>query len=156
MQQKVTLAELSPMMMELLNSGGTVSFVSNGISMYPMLKNAGQKVYLKKLSRVPKKDDVIFYRRENGQFVLHRIIGKDRRGFILRGDNQIAKEYGIRPEQILATLIAYEPLGGAKRELGGLGYWCYVRTLPLRVFVRRLKLRIKRLGREMLHEKKDS
>jgi hypothetical protein len=43
----------------------------------------------------PKKYDVIFYRRENGQYVLHRIIKIKKDGYVCRGDNQTAKEYPV-------------------------------------------------------------
>lgn len=51
---------------------------------------------------------VILYRRENGAYVLHRVMeNSDHNSYVLCGDNQYRKEYGVQPEQILAALTGF-------------------------------------------------
>lgn len=48
------------------------------------------------------------YRRENGAYVLHRVMeNSDHNSYVLCGDNQYRKEYGVQPEQILAALTGF-------------------------------------------------
>ena len=49
--------------------------------------------------------DIIFYRRDDGHFVLHRIVGIDENGFILCGDNQTDLEKGITDKNVIAKVI---------------------------------------------------
>lgn len=64
---------------------------------------AGAEFYMKLL-----KHQVILYRRENGAYVLHRVMeNSDHNSYVLCGDNQYRKEYGVQPEQILAALTGF-------------------------------------------------
>lgn len=128
--------ELSEAMSVVLSNGGEISFVTAGFSMLPILRNRMDKVYLKKPDRAVKKGDVIFYRRENGAFVLHRIIGKNSNGYILRGDNQTDIEYGVKEEQIMAYLVRILRHEGKLIKIDSLYYRAYVRFLPLVRFFR--------------------
>lgn len=71
--------------------------------MIPLLVWGRDSVELVKCEKA-EKYDIIFYRRDNGQFVLHRIVGKDEYGFILCGDNQWVKEYGIQYRHIIGVV----------------------------------------------------
>ena len=106
MSKPVYLYELSDAMRIVLEQGGEVSFVTSGFSMLPLLRNRMDTAFLHKPLRPIRRGDVVFYRRDNGKFVLHRVVGKRKDGFVLRGDNQREKEYGIRNDQILAILTA--------------------------------------------------
>lgn len=139
MSNKVHLYELSEAMSLVLEAGGEISFVTSGFSMLPLLRNKMDKVFLKKNERLPKKGDVIFYRRENGAYVLHRIIGKKNGGYVLRGDNQTDIEYGVSNEQILATLQKVIRADGKEIKCDSVRYRLYVLFLP---FVRLFRLKI--------------
>ncbi len=126
-------------MTAVLEAGGEISFVTAGYSMLPLLRNRTDKVYLKKTDKKPRKGDVIFYKRENGAYVLHRIIGKNDDGYILRGDNQTDIEYRVNEGQILATLCKVVRADGKTVEADSFLNRLYVLFLPLvRVF--RLKI----------------
>ncbi|MBR4890461.1 MAG: S24/S26 family peptidase, partial [Clostridia bacterium] len=74
-----------------------------GTSMLPLLVWGRDTVELTKCEN-PQKYDIIFYRRDDEHFVLHRIVGKNEKGFILCGDNQVQKEYGINETHIIAVV----------------------------------------------------
>ena len=65
-----------------------------GWSMYPMLRNRRDRiVLLPKGSDRLKKFDLPLYRRPDGKYILHRIIGVRSDCYVIRGDNTYVKEY---------------------------------------------------------------
>ena len=89
-------------MKEQIDCGKTVVFSPKGTSMMPLIRQGIDRVVLKKAPEKLKKYDLPLYLRKNGQFVLHRVVGMDKDGYIMCGDNQFQHERGIKPEQILA------------------------------------------------------
>ncbi len=102
-KKKISLDEIYPVIKEKINIGGTVQLPITGTSMLPLLVWGRDTVELHKCDN-PQKYDIIFYRRDDGAFVLHRIVGKNENGFILCGDNQVQKEYGITEKHIIAVV----------------------------------------------------
>ncbi len=139
LNNRVHLYELSEAMTAVLENGGEISFVTAGYSMLPLLRNREDKVFLKKIQKKPRKGDVIFYRRENGAYVLHRIIGQNADGYILRGDNQSDIEYGVRDDMILASLRKVVRSDGRIIESDSRRNRLYVLLLPL-IRLSRLKI----------------
>lgn len=89
---------------EILESGGTLRLYPRGTSMLPLIVEGRDSVELKPYDREPRKNDIAFYRRDNGQFVLHRIVRTGNDGiYTMCGDNQTFLEKGIRREQIIAV-----------------------------------------------------
>ncbi len=107
MNKKVSLNDLFPIISEQLNAGGSASFTVHGNSMEPLFKNRKSTVRIEKPKKAPKKYDVIFYRRENGDFILHRIVGVKKDGYICRGDNQISNEYPVKAEAVIGVVTEY-------------------------------------------------
>ena len=109
MQTKsVTLSDVYDVMMEMLNSGGTVNFNPRGTSMLPTLHNDGDRVVLKKFKTL-KKYDLPLYLRDDGQFVLHRVHKVNSDGtYNMCGDNQCHLEKGVRPDQIIGTVVSIQ------------------------------------------------
>ena len=131
MSNSVHLYELSEAMSLVLEAGGEISFVTAGFSMLPLLRNRMDKVFLKKPVKELEKGDVIFYKRENGAYVLHRIIGKRHDGYVLRGDNQTDIEYAVSKEQVLAVLQKVVRADGKEIKCDSVKYKIYVFFLPL-------------------------
>lgn len=104
-KQTVALKEIYPMIKEKIDNGGIVRLPITGISMRPLLVWGRDTVDLIKCEN-PKKGDIIFYLRDNGQFVLHRIVGVDENGYILCGDNQWHLEYRISDRHIIAVVTS--------------------------------------------------
>ncbi len=99
----VSLDELYPIIKEKLESGGTVQLPITGTSMLPLLVWGRDSVELIK-AKSYNKGDIIFYRRDDGYFVLHRIVGKNDKSYVLCGDNQWVKETGIEDRHIIAVV----------------------------------------------------
>ena len=126
LNKEVALDEVMEIMREKLESGGTVTFTPNGISMEPMLRDGKDVVVLKKPGGRLKLFDVPLYRRDNGHCVLDRVIdfGKDG-NYIMCGDNQFAKEKGIRDDQIIAVMTSFVRKG-KPYKINSLRYRTYV------------------------------
>ena len=69
------LKEYLPLIKEVLQSGGEFRLYPRGTSMMPMLRQGIDSVILVSPTKELKKRDIIFYRRQSGQLVLHRIVG---------------------------------------------------------------------------------
>lgn len=102
-KKKISLNEIYPTIKENIDNGGTVKIPITGISMRPLLVWGRDTVDLVKCEN-PTKGDIIFYLRDNGQFVLHRIVGTDENGYVLCGDNQWYLERGITDSHIIAVV----------------------------------------------------
>ncbi|MBQ8766185.1 MAG: S24/S26 family peptidase [Clostridia bacterium] len=100
---KINLIEIYPVIKDKIDNGGNVQLPITGISMRPLLRAGRDTVELVKCES-PKKGDIIFYLRDNGQFVLHRIVGTDENGFVLCGDNQWYLERGVKNKHIIAVV----------------------------------------------------
>ncbi len=133
-KKTISLNEIYPVIKEQIESGGTVQLPITGTSMIPLLVWGRDSVHLQKCENA-KKGDIIFYRRDNGQFVLHRIIGKDGNGYILCGDNQWVKEYGIKNHNIIAVVTEITRKGkkfGVEKKSYKLYSKLWTAVLPLR------------------------
>lgn len=107
-KMRVSLSELLPIIEEQLNAGKNVCFTPNGISMQPMLYQGRDSVILSPTPAVLKKYDLPLYRRDDGQFVLHRIVKVNKDGtYTLCGDNQYIRENGISHSQVIGLVTAF-------------------------------------------------
>lgn len=148
MSKKVSLAECEPLITAQLAEGGSVSFTVKGTSMRPMLTGGADTVTIVKPAQPLKKYDVIFYRRENGQYVLHRIVKVKKDGYVCRGDNQTAKEYPVTQDMIVGVLREYTHKGKIKRadSFGQKVYaFFYVNTALIRNLLKTLYNILKRV-----------
>lgn len=65
-----------------------------GMSMYPMLRDRRDRIVVLPVGEERlKKYDLPLYRRPDGKYVLHRIIGVKDDVYVIRGDNTYLKEY---------------------------------------------------------------
>jgi len=101
---QIELEQLLPVMLEQLKAGGKFKFSPKGTSMLPLIHQGVDEVVISPKKGELKKYDVPFYRRKDGQFVLHRIVGRNKDGYILCGDNQYIKEYGVTDDMIIGVL----------------------------------------------------
>ncbi len=104
--KETSLDSLMPIIREQLAQGGDVTFSPRGTSMLPMLRQGKDTVTLSPINGRLKKYDLPLYRRDNGQYVLHRII---RAGdtYTCIGDNQFQLERGIRHDQMIGVVSAF-------------------------------------------------
>lgn len=103
----VPLIELYPIMQEVLESGNTFTLTVRGNSMYPFLRDLrDQAIFAPINERTIRKGDIVFYQRDSGQFVMHRVYDVDVNGkMMIVGDAQWTLEHHIRPDQLRAYVI---------------------------------------------------
>lgn len=133
--KKVRFEELFPIIEETIKKGNSFSFCAFGCSMLPFIRNGKDTVTLGPVREPLAKNDIIFYRRENGQFVLHRIVKVCPDGsFSLCGDNQYSIEKGITCDRIIARLDRLQR-NGKDVALNSPAVFLWCRYLPLRRWI---------------------
>ena len=131
--------ELSPLMETCIAEGSEVVLTVTGNSMRPLFRHRRDQVVLTRYDHTGlKRGDVPLYRRENGQFVLHRVIGADDDGYVLCGDGQWKQEYGITDDMVVALMSGFYHRG-KRYAISNFLYRIYagvwMAILPLRPFV---------------------
>lgn len=123
---------------DILNEKGELIYTNVGDSMFPLIQPRDLLV-IKKWDGAPlKKYDIPLYKRDGGQYVLHRVISVRKNDYALCGDNRVWKETGITDRHILGVLTAIIRDG----KTLSLDAPCY-RRYAKKLFLRRLKLTIK-------------
>ena len=91
---------------EILAGGGEFRMYPRGRSMRPLIiEERDSVVLIKKPLADIRKHDMVFYRRRNGQFVLHRLMRIEKDGtYTMCGDAQTALEKGICADQIIGCV----------------------------------------------------
>ncbi len=134
------LADAIEVIEEVLASGGEFRIYPRGTSMLPLIVQNRDSVVLKrKTDGGLKKNDIAFYRRKNGQFVLHRVMKVSKDGtYVMCGDNQTYLEKGIEKEQIIAYVSRIYRKEKAVK-MSGVSYSLYVflwSSMPMRKICR--------------------
>lgn len=138
-------------MKEVIESGGEFTFKPNGISMMPLIRQGVDEVVLVSPSNI-KLGDAVFYQRDNGQFVLHRIVKIKNGEYVMCGDNQFDLEYGITDKHILAKMKCVIRDGQVIDE-SNKKYRKYVKGLPMRRFKKRTRNFLGRVKRKIFKKK---
>ena len=115
-----------PLILEGLALGNSVRFSPRGTSMLPMLRQGKDSVILSPLPDKLKKYDLPLYRRDDGHYVLHRIVGVGET-YTCMGDNQFLPEAGLRQEQMIAVVTAF-CRGNRQIPVTSRGYRLYCRV----------------------------
>ncbi len=102
--QKHKLSQYDETIRLVLESGGEFRLYPRGTSMLPLLVQGRDSVVLKKITEHPRKGDILFYRRDDGAYVLHRVVGEDSAGYILCGDNHTALEHGVTDGHLIGIV----------------------------------------------------
>lgn len=148
-QIHLRLEDMMPLIRESLQKGQPVRFSPKGTSMLPMLRQGIDSVVLSPLSGTLKKYDLPLYQRQNGQYVLHRIV---RTGdtYSCIGDNQFDVETCLRQEQMIAVVTAFSR-GDREYSVADFRYQLYCRiwhhSRKLRWIARRLRSWLRRFLR---------
>lgn len=91
---------------EELERHGNLVYTNVGPSMLPLIREGRDLLMLEKPSGRLKRYDVPLYKRDNGQYILHRILRVREHDYVTCGDNQWKPEYGIEDRQIIGRLCA--------------------------------------------------
>ncbi len=90
-----------------LSRRGELIYVTQGTSMLPFIRSGEDLVVITAKEKCPVKlYDAVLYRRDSGQYVLHRVVKIKDGEYWLRGDNRRYTERGIRDRHILGVLTA--------------------------------------------------
>ncbi len=81
---------------QVLKEKGYLMTLPFGTSMLPFIRPQRDIIVVRCYEGEAECRDVILYRRNGGKLVLHRILKVDADGYVLCGDNQYKKEYGIK------------------------------------------------------------
>lgn len=128
---------------EELDKKGILVYTNKGNSMYPLIRQGKDVLIIKKVNTRLKKMDIPLYKRESGQYVLHRIIKVNENDYVIRGDNTYYNETGIRDDQILGALsgVIRE---GKEISVNSLSYKIYSYFWYYTYYLRKLIIKIKR------------
>ncbi|MBQ2948874.1 MAG: S24/S26 family peptidase [Clostridia bacterium] len=123
------------MLKGLVEEGKEVSIIVTGSSMNPFLIHQRDTVFFRRPDRPLRRGDIVFYQRDNGQYVLHRIVRVRGDMFDIIGDAQTEIEFGVRREQIFALITKVKRKGKLIRP--GDFWWMFfervwLRMIPLR------------------------
>lgn len=144
----VGMEDIAAVISERVAAGQTVELPPRGISMLPLLREGRDSVLLSPKPERLRRYDIPLYRRDDGSYVLHRVVGLEGGGYNMCGDNQYAIERGITDEQIIAVVTKIRR-GGRLFDVGHPIYrvwcalWCVSR--PLRHLILRVLRRIRRI-----------
>ena len=138
MSNSIHIAEYDSIIREVLESGGEFRMYPHGTSMRPLLRQGIDSVVLEQLNRAPKKNDILFYQRQDGSYILHRVWEVTDTGLTLVGDNQRMLEYGVTEEQIIGYVTRIYR-GEKEINCDDLGYRMYLWLWQFMV-IRRLVL----------------
>ena len=131
-----------PVLQELLAQGQSVSLTVTGESMSPFLRHGRDQIRLAAVTVPPKRGDMVFFRRRNGQYIMHRVLRRMPDGnYAIIGDGQQQVEAPIAPEQIFAMVTQVCRKG---TWIGPKAFWWrffagpWLTLLPLRPLLRRM------------------
>lgn len=147
----VDTKEYVSVLRELAEEGKEVSMLISGSSMSPFLIHQRDAICFKKPDRKLRKGDIVFFERENGEYVMHRIWKIKPEGYYMIGDAQTEAEGPVREEQIFALITKVRRKG--KWIEPGEFWWVFfehlwLHLIPLR---RRIMWLYARIGRGIKH-----
>lgn len=147
---KIPMEELAKILQLQIDTAGSARLTVTGSSMLPMLHHGKDTVTLSPVHEPPGKGDLALYRRDDGAYVLHRILRPVRDGYLCCGDNQWQTEV-IRGDQLLALVTGFTR-NGVARLTTHWGYrlyvWLWVGLHPVRRYILAVRRRLGRLWRK--------
>ncbi len=119
-ERNIALDTLMPLIRQELSDGRSVRFAPRGISMLPMLRQGLDTVTISPLPQKLKKYDLPLYQRDDGKYILHRIVRVEDT-YTCIGDNQFEEETGVRHDQMIGLVTEFTR--GEKPV--SVENWCY-------------------------------
>lgn len=140
-ERVVDTGEYVSVLREISEEGKTVSMLIAGSSMSPFLCHNRDYIYFTRPERKLQRGDMVFYQRDSGQYVMHRIYRKREDSYYMIGDAQTEIEGPLRRDQIFALVIQVKRKGKIIRP--GNFWWeffehVWIRIIPLRRSVLKL------------------
>lgn len=104
MNKEYRLSDYDETIRAVLDSGGEFRIYPKGTSMLPLIRMGADSVSLAKCTGL-KRGDIAFYLRDNGEYVLHRVIKAEKGFYTMCGDNQLTPEKGISDRHIIGRAV---------------------------------------------------
>lgn len=133
---------------EIINTQGKLIYTNKGDSMMPLIKEGRDLIVISKVNGRLKKYDVPLYKRDNGQYVLHRILKVRENDYVICGDNRYYKEYGITDKHIIGVLTAVIRKD-KEISVNSFGYRLYVHLWCDLFLIRKIILKSKNVLKRM-------
>lgn len=140
-ERVVDTNEYVSVLRELAGEGRVVSMLVVGSSMSPFLCHKRDYIYFTKPDRELRRGDMVFYQRDTGQYVMHRIYKRKKDGYYMVGDAQTQIEGPLRRDQIFARIIKVKRKG---RIIEPGNFWweffehVWIRIIPMRKVIEKL------------------
>lgn len=93
---------------DIIAQQGVLVYKNKGISMLPLLRQNRDIIIVRRkpVGRL-KRLDVPVFKRSNGEYVIHRVLDVRENDYVMCGDNQYIREYGITDAQIIGVLDSF-------------------------------------------------
>lgn len=140
-ERVVDTNEYVSVLRELAEEGRVVSMLVVGSSMSPFLCHKRDYIYFTKPDRELRRGDMVFYQRDTGQYVMHRIYKRKKDDYYMVGDAQTQIEGPLRGDQIFARIIKVKRKG---RIIEPGNFWweffehVWIRIIPMRKVIEKL------------------
>ncbi len=149
----MTSAEGKTGLEEVLRTEGVLYYAIKGVSMMPLIRQDSDLVVIKRPVFPCRENDVVLFKRSNGQYVLHRVVKAENGLYDIHGDNTVSTEKGIREDQIIGVMTGLIR-NGKEVDLNTPAYERYVRRtnalFPLRAGALRLRSLAGRVKRKLI------
>lgn len=132
MEERVKIEVLRPLMEECFDKNLGFTFNPGGVSMLPFIRGGSDSVTIKRFEGKAKKYDIVFFRRADGKYIMHRVIGKRDGKNVVCGDNQYICE--LVSDDMIFSIVTGVQRGDRELKMKGFLYAVYCRTLFLRRF----------------------
>lgn len=104
MCEPIRISDYDSLIREVLSTGGEFRLYPHGTSMLPLLRQGRDSVSLRQVDSPIRKNDILFYQRPDGAYVLHRVRTVTPKELTMWGDNQTAPERGVCPDWIIGRV----------------------------------------------------
>lgn len=128
---------------DILNTRGYYCAIVHGYSMYPLLSNLKDSVYIVKTDDY-KKYDVALFQRPNGKLVLHRIIKIKGEIYYFCGDNEFVLEQ-VKKQQLIGKMTEFSR-NGKEYTINNPRYKIYSRVWCFSFFTKKILKKIYQLS----------
>ena len=120
-----------------IKTKGFIVYTNKGDSMLPLLREDRDLIVISEIKEPLRRNDTVLFRRENGAYVLHRIIKTGNGEHRIGGDNRVFSE--MIPESAVIGVMTEIIRDGRHIRVTDEEYRRYLKKLPGRRF--RLKCR---------------
>ena len=153
---RMPMESLAQVIMLQLENGQKANLTVTGYSMMPMLRQYRDAVQLKPTEGQLQPGEIALYKRDSGQYVLHRVIRLTQEGYLFCGDNQAELE-PVRQDQLIAVVTGYLKKGKpCSLETVGYRLYCFgcVKLFGIRKYYIRLRRCFGHLRNRLLKRRK--